>query len=228
MRDAQVRIAHGGIALVATVAVVWQLVLVARGDAVLAETVVPPLSTRLVRFVSYFTIQSNLLVLATSGLLALDPRRDGRAWRVVRMDAMVGIAVTGVVHWFFLRPLLHLHGASYAVDKLLHVVVPVLAVAAWAVVGPRGQATRRELPPSLLWPALWAAYTLAMGAATGWYPYPFVDAATLGYPRTLVNVVGIAVLLGGFAALLVAADRGLRRRELRVAQREHPPGPATP
>ena len=33
--------------------------------------------TRLVRLLSYFTIQSNLLVLVTSVALALDPQRDG-------------------------------------------------------------------------------------------------------------------------------------------------------
>lgn len=69
-------------------------------------------------------------MLITCATLALEPRRDGRVWRVVRLDALVGITVTGVVHWFLLRPLLELDGMSYVTDKLLHVAVPLLAVIA--------------------------------------------------------------------------------------------------
>ncbi len=207
------RLLHAVTALVALVAVVWQLALVVSGDAVLADAAPPSMSTRLIRFVSYFTIQSNLLVLVTSWLLARDPGRDGPLWRVVRMNAVVGITVTGVVHWFFLRPILDLSGSSYVVDKLLHVVVPLVAVLTWLLVGPRGQATRAQVLPSLVWPLLWAVYTLVRGVVTDWYPYPFVDANELGYPRTLANFVGIAGLLGLVGIAMVALDQRLGRRE---------------
>lgn len=213
MRD---RLVHAAVATVAAVAVIWQLVLVIQGNAVLDETQIPPLGSRLVNFVSFFTIQSNLLVLATSAALAIDPRRDGPVWRAVRLDAVVGITVTGLVHWFFLRPLLHLTGPSYAVDKLLHVVVPLLAVLAWGLVGPRGQATRQVVLPALAWPVVWAAYTLVRGAVTGWYPYPFLDADRLGYPHTLVNVAGIAVLLAAVSLVLVSLDGRLGRPGRRI------------
>ena len=60
--------------------------------------------------------------------LARDPAYDGPRWRVLRTAAVTGITVTGLVHWFLLRPLLHLHGADLVADKLLHLVVPILAV----------------------------------------------------------------------------------------------------
>jgi len=60
------------------------------------------------------------------------------------MNAVVGITVTGVVHWFLLRPILDLTGASYAVDKLLHVVVPLFAVLAVAMLGADAVRTRRS------------------------------------------------------------------------------------
>ena len=87
--------------------------------------------TRLGRLVSYFTIQSNLLVAVTAVQLARDPLRDGRWWRAVRVAAVVGITVTGLVHFVLLRPLLDLEGASWVADKLLHMVVPVVAVLGW-------------------------------------------------------------------------------------------------
>lgn len=141
---------HALTALVALVALAIQIGLVLSGTAVLTSVEPPSTGTRLLRFFSYFTVQSNLLVLLTAGTLALDPLRDGRVWRVLRLDALVGITVTGIIHWFFLRPLLDLDGWSYATDKMLHVVVPLLAIVGWLVFGPRHRVTRAELAPALV------------------------------------------------------------------------------
>lgn len=196
-------------ALVTWFAVIFQLVLIVRGGHVLEETAVPPLATRLARFVSYFTILSNLLVALTTTPLALGRQTTSRLWRVLRLDALVGIAVTGLIHWFFLRPLLHLHGADYAADKLLHVVVPLLAVVGWLAFGPRHAVDRSLLLPSLIYPLGWLGLTLLRGGITGWYPYPFLDVGIHGYGTVLVNCVLVAVLLLLLSAGAVALDRWL-------------------
>ena len=100
------RVWHGLTAVVAIGALVLQLVLVIQGGRVLDDASQPALPVRLGRLVSYFTIQSNLLVAVTAAQLARDPIRDGPAWRVVRLAAVAGIFVTGVVHFVLLRPLL--------------------------------------------------------------------------------------------------------------------------
>ena len=192
-------------------ALVLQLVLVvARVDPLLPQRE-SPLGTRLVEFFSYFTVLSNLLVLVTTAPLVRTVP-DSRLWRVLRLNAVVCIAVTGLVHWFVLRPLLDLHGASYAADKLLHVVSPLLAVGGWLLFGPRGQVGRAELLPSLLFPAAWVAYILAYGALSGWYPYPFLDVDTHGYGVVLLNVLGVAVLLLALSAAAIGLDRRLPGR----------------
>lgn len=208
---------HRLTALVAAVAIVLQLVLVIDGVATLLPEENSSLGTRLVRFFSYFTILANLLVLAVTVSLARDPDRNDRVWRVLRLDAVVCIAVTGVVHWFFLRPLLDLSGASYVADKMLHVVVPILAVSGWLWVGPRGRASRSELLPSLVLPVVWLVLTLVGGALTGWYPYPFLDVDDLGYARVAVNTVGVAVLFLLIAASAIRLARRLDRRPMTPA-----------
>ena len=209
------RAVHGGVAVVAAIALVWQLVLIVNGAAVLNEASRPDLGVRLARFISYFTVLANLLVLICSVALARDPLHDGTRWRVLRMATMVSITVTGVVHWFFLRPLLDLSGSSYVVDKLLHVVVPLLAVIAWVVAGPRGQAARPQAMGALLWPLLWGAFTLGRGSITHWWPYPFLNVDELGWGRVLLNLAGVAVLFGVIGFAYVAADRALARRSPR-------------
>jgi hypothetical protein len=207
--ERRARWCHGAIAGVTAFALVFQLWLVVDGLAVLVDVEPPAMVTRLIRFFSYFTILSNILVLATSASLASDPNRDGRVWRVLRLNAIVGIIVTGVVHWFFLRPILHLSGAPFVADKLVHVAVPLLAVVGWVAFGPRARISPADLLPSLIYPVLWVGYTLVHGAQSGWYAYPFVDVNVHGYASVVLNCVGIAALVLLFSWLLLVADRRL-------------------
>lgn len=197
-------------ALVAAVALALQLVLVVEGGRVLEETHPPSMGLRLVRFVAYFTIQSNILVLAATLPLARRPSYDGRWWRALRTAAVSGIAVTGLVHWFLLRPLLDLHGADAVADTLLHVVVPLLAVAGWLVFGPRPRTSWESSLRATVWPLVWLVVVLAQGGATGWYPYPFLDHREHGWDHVAVVCAGVLVLW--FALLLGqhACDRRLR------------------
>ena len=207
------RAARGwALAVVAVVAfaLVVQLVLVVTGASVLVETTEPPgLATRVLRFVGYFTVQSNVLVLATTWALVRRPSYDGRLWRIARADAVAGITITGVVHWFFLRPLLDLHGWAFVTDKLLHVAVPMLAVVGWVLFGPRRRIGWPTLLPALVWPTAWLAYTLVMGAITSWYPYPFLDVTKHGYGSVLLTSLGVAAAFVVVLAALVLLDRPL-------------------
>jgi hypothetical protein len=196
--------------VVAAAALVAQLVLVVVGASVLVEEEPPGLGTRLAHFVSYFTVLSNLLVLFTTAAAARHPDVDGRLWRVLRLDAVVGITVTGLVHWFFLRPLLDLTGWSYAVDKVLHVVVPLLALVGWLVFGPRPRITLRTVLLGLVYPVVWLLLTLGVGAATGWYPYPFLDVTVRGAGAVAVTSVALAALLFAFSVLAWLVDRRWR------------------
>ena len=207
MTPSRARTVHAVTAVVAIAALVLQTVLVVSGDAVLAEQEVPPLLTRLGRLASYFTIQSNLLVAVTAVQLARDPLRDGRWWRPVRASALVGITVTGLVHFTLLRPLLDLHGASWAADKLLHMVVPVLAVVGWLLAGPRPRAPWRDALTALVWPVAWLVWTLVVGAVSGWYPYPFLDVGAKGAGSVAVTCVGVTVLFLALAGVLSWLDR---------------------
>jgi uncharacterized membrane protein len=201
---------HALTAVVALVALVLQLVQVAKGSVVLVDAHPPGLVDRLLRYVAYFTIQSNVLVLVTTARLARDPLRDGRAWRVVRAAAISGITVTGLVHWFLLRRLLDLHGADYLADRMLHLVVPILAVLGWLVLGPRPRIDWGVCLRAAVWPLAWLVVILGQAAATGWYPYPFLDHATHGWGRVLVVCVGILVLFFVVFAALREYDRRMR------------------
>ena len=68
----------------------------------------------------------------------------------------------------------------------------------------------------MLWsayPALYLVYSLIRGRIIGSYPYPFIDAGSLGYARLLFNALGLLlvfIVLGLSFVALGRARQGAR------------------
>ncbi|MEO7039310.1 MAG: Pr6Pr family membrane protein [Gemmatimonadaceae bacterium] len=188
---------HAATIAIIAASMIAQLVLVVRGVGTLVDQAggTAPLAVRLLRFFSYFTIQSNLLALGTAATLIANSQRDGRTWRVVRIAAIVGMTVTFAVYMVLLRPIVHLEGIAKLCDIGFHYIAPVLTVLGWLLFGPWPRIDTRSLLRHLAWPVAYLLYILALGALSGWYPYPFLNAALMGYPRAIGNCLVIAAVL---------------------------------
>ena len=199
------------LAAVITASLITQVVLLVRGgtdvNTVTSEGHVG-LAVRFVRLLSYFTIESNLLVLALTASLVLDPVRDGPVWRVLHADALLGIIITGLVFATVLAGLVHPHGIAAWVNAGLHYFAPAWTLVGWLLFGPRPRLDWATIRWAFVWPLLWICYTFAHGAATGWYPYPFLNAHLHGYGIAVRNTGGVLVL----ALIIVAILRFLDRR----------------
>jgi hypothetical protein len=172
---------------------------------------------RIIRVFSFFTILSNLLCGIVSAQLAARPDRDGPIWRVVRLAALFGITVTGIVYSTVLAQVHQPNGLSETlVNALVHFVVPIMMIVGWLAFGPRPRIDAGTVLWSLLFPALWMLYTLVRGAIWKWYPYPFVDVTTHGYARVAFNAILVVLVLAAVAALFALGDRWM------------PPAPAQP
>ena len=214
MSDARLaRAFFGATSLVVTFGLVLQLCLsitTASGEGLFETT-----PDRVANFFSYFTVLSNIAVAATTGLLAVRLDRDSALFRTLRLDGLVGIAVTGVVFHLTLAQLQELTGWHAFADQVLHTVSPILAVAGWLVFGPRGALSRRIVLLSVIAPVMWLAYTLARGRLVqnrfgdDYYPYPFLNVPEHGYPVVLTNAALVAVLFLGISFGALALDRRL-------------------
>ncbi len=155
-----------------------------------------PMANRVLRVLSFFTIQSNILSGVTSAQLARRPTRDGALWRAVRLAALFGIAVTGIVYSTVLAKVHEPHGwQETSTNTVFHYVVPIMMVLGWLLFGPRSRIERRTVSLAILWPIAWAGYILAYGAITKWYPYPFVDVSSHGYGRVIGNAAAVVAVL---------------------------------
>jgi hypothetical protein len=200
------------LAIVIAATVVAQLVLLVTGgqDVNTTTAVAPvPLPTKLLRFFSYFTVQSNLLVLAAAITLVIDPQRDGKLWRVLRLDGLLGIAVTGVVCITLLADLIHPVGIGVWINFGFHQFSPVWALVGWLLFGPRPRIDARTIRWTFVWPVAWLAYTMAHGALTGWYPYPFLNADKLGYGQVSITLAIILAASLATAFAFYALERWL-------------------
>ena len=215
MNDRVVRSWSATIALLVALAIVVQLWVAVRVSATppghaVGTLVGTPTANRVLRVLSFFTIQSNILSGVSSAQLARNPSRDGPAWRAVRLAALFGITVTGIVYATVLAKVHEPHGwQETSTNTVFHYIVPIMMVGGWLLFGPRRRIDARTVALASVWPAAWITYILIYGRVTKWYPYPFLDVATHGYGRVVVNAVAVVAVLLVVTALYWLGDRRL-------------------
>jgi hypothetical protein len=172
-------------------------------------------ANRVVRVLSFFTIQSNVLSAVSSAYLARNPARDGPAWRALRLASLFGITVTGIVYATVLAKIHEPRGwRETSTNTAFHYIVPIMMVFGWLLFGPRRRIEARTIARAMCWPVVWMGYILIYGRITKWYPYPFLDVVTQGYGRVIGNAAAVLVVLLVVTGLFSLGDRRLPNRTI--------------
>lgn len=175
-------------------------------------------------FISFFTIDSNILAAVVLAIAAVWAWTSGRSsesepeWlATLLVCASTYMIVTGVVYNLLLRGYALPQGQTVPwSNEVLHVVIPVFMLLD-VLFAPR----RRAMPWSTvavaaIFPIAWVVYTLIranliISPATGdpwWYPYPFLNPHHVGsYLGVAGYVVGIAIAIIAVACGVVWAGR---------------------
>ena len=168
-----------------------------------------------VRFLTYFTILSNIAVmLVACAAAAGQPGFFAQAR--VRGAVALYIGVTGSIYFFILRHLWQPQGAQWWADTGLHYAVPLAYLAWWLTCVPHGTLRWRDVAGWLLFPLGYVVWVFLRGAWVGEYPYPFIDVAQLGWARVGVNALGVMGVFVVLGLVVVGLDHllGRRRRPL--------------
>lgn len=174
-----------------------------------------------VQFLGYFTILTNGLVALCLTLPLISPGALlGRylSRPVVTSGLVVSALFTGMAYEILLRHLWSPQGLHYVVDIVLHDLLPMLFLVYWVMHVPKQGLRWTHALLWLTYPSVYFLYTLLYGALDGFYPYPFLNASALGYPRVLTNA---AFLLAAFLALgllLITAASVLAARSAGVGE----------
>lgn len=173
----------------------------------------------IIRFFSFFTILTNILVaIAFSFVFLQADSKWGRFFnRPSTLTAItVYIIVVGAVYNIILRMIWHPVGLQKPVDELLHSVIPLLAVLFWFFFVQKSSLQWKNSFGWLIYPLSYALLIAVRGALSGYYPYPFVNVPAIGYPRALLNGVVLAVVFLGLSLFLIAIARFLSRKQAAV------------
>ncbi|WP_415948327.1 Pr6Pr family membrane protein [Streptomyces sp. KLOTTS4A1] len=182
------------------------------------------LSDSTLRVLSYFTIQTNILVAV---VFALAARRAWKgdpplpAWATT--GTVLYISITGLVYHAILanassgfsmtdETAAGLTGWREAANQLLHTATPLAAVADWLLLTRPGGLRPRHAALWLLYPLAYLAFCLLRGAlmppgSEARYPYPFVDVDQHGYPAALRNAVILGLSFYALALTFLTLDR---------------------
>ncbi|BDI23213.1 Pr6Pr family membrane protein [Herbiconiux sp. L3-i23] len=196
------------------------------------------LTSPLVSFFSFFTVQSNVL---TIGVMAWGAARlfrgrttDSRVFLAFRVADFTYMAITGIVYNLLLRGIALPQGTTLEwSNEVFHVVAPLVVVLDWLFAPGRSPVRWQVLPRVLVFPIVWVVYTLIRGPLTPdvlrgvdyWYPYPFLNPnlSHNGYLSVAFYVVIIALVIASLAALAIWISRrfaGPAQRISRAAEDE--------
>lgn len=171
-------------------------------------------------FFSYFTILSNIFIAVVffiEAVVVLRGKQPSLWLECARGAAAMYMIATGVIYALLLSqyPL----GLTMPwVNSILHQVAPVAAVIDWLLMPPRQIIPPRWRWSWLLFPLIYAIYTLIRGSMIDWYPYPFLNPNQDGYGRVLAYCVGITVAMLLLAWLVGWTGNYLRSR---IKPRKH-------
>lgn len=187
------RIAHLLVALLALAGIGLQYAIILRHHP-------EGLALRSIRFVSFFTILTNMLVGVTA--LAIAAGRGRLCRWAVRPDHRTAVAlhilIVAIVFHAVLRHMVPPGAIGWWANMLVHQATPAAWTLCWLLFRPHGGIAPGAPLHWMLYPLVYVLWTLIHGALGGWYPYPFLDVAKLGYPAALLN---IAVVAAAFLSL---------------------------
>ncbi|WP_144887723.1 Pr6Pr family membrane protein [Lacibacter cauensis] len=144
----------------------------------------------IIRFFSYFTILTNILVAVCFTSLLLQKKKEGFFHKPGVLTAVtVYIFIVGMVYNLVLRSQWNPQGWQLVADNLLHTVTPLLALVYWFIYASTGNIGLQQLSTWLLYPLFYLVYVLIRGSFSNFYPYFFIDVSKLGYAKAFINAL---------------------------------------
>ena len=143
-------------------------------------------------FFMYFTVLTNIMAGLCFGWLLFSPHSKvgGFFSKASVITAItIYIIIVAVVYNTLLRGIVELNRYDSLANELLHVINPVVFLFFWIFFVDKKQLMYKQSLSWLLYPFLYMVFALVRGYFTGTYPYPFINAAKLGYSTTALNCV---------------------------------------
>jgi hypothetical protein len=176
-------------ALIGWFAVITQFVLMIENRAT-------SITEAILRFFSFFTILTNILVAIYFTCIASLKNQESKliSKSGILTAITTYITMVGLVYQIALRHVWQPKGLQLIVDELLHSVIPVLVIIFWYLYETAKPAKYLQILKWAIYPLAYLLYILVRGSFSNFYPYPFVDVTNLGMAKALTNA-GVLLLI---------------------------------
>jgi len=169
-----------------------------------------PFAETTIRFFSYFTILTNLIV-----AVYFTSQVSGNFSKTKKSGILTAITIyiliVGIIYQIILRSTWNPTGLQRIVDELLHTIIPLLVLFYWYKYENKSDLSYRQIPPWTIYPLIYLFYILIRGHFSEFYPYPFVNVIDLGYSDVLLNSFWILVFFIGLSMLFIRVGRALNK-----------------
>lgn len=196
--------------LFATIA--WVAVLT-QYDLMIENRVTPILETT-IRFFSFFTILTNLLVALyfTFSLLKKKNSNQSIINKPGTLTAVtVYITIVGLVYQVLLRHIWEPKGTQKVVDELLHSAIPIFVIIFWYLYEEKKSIAYQQILKWLIYPLIYLVFILIRGNFSNFYPYPFVNVTNLGLTAVLINSAGLMVFFFCISAGFIKLGKVIKK-----------------
>ena len=190
-------------ALIAWVAIILQFTLILQNRVAGKPEII-------IRFFSFFTILTNIIVaISFTKTLLVKRIPSNNFWyrSSTKTAVVIYILVVGIIYNLVLRQLWVPVGLQKVADELLHVVIPILYLFYWIVFVSKQDLHWRFAIQWLWYPFFYLVYILVRGAFSDFYPYPFVDVLNNGYQKVFINSVYVLLLFLVLSVIFIGASR---------------------
>lgn len=174
------------------------------------ENSTAPIAESTIRFFSYFTILTNIIV-ACYFTSVLFSKKDPSQPNILTAITLY-ITVVGLIYQLLLRQVWDPKGLQKVVDELLHTIIPITVIIYWYFYSNKSMLQYPKMFGWFLYPIAYLVYVLIRGYYSGFYPYPFIDVSKLGPTAALINAGFITFLFAALASLFIFIGRAIYKK----------------
>ena len=166
------------------------------------------------RFFSFFTILTNILVAISFSFYAYEPKKAFSFFTKPNSQTAVAvyIFIVGFVYNAILRFLWKPTGLQQIVDEFLHLIIPVVYLLFWYFKVDKTFIIWNSFLKWMIYPLVYLTIILFLGSKTKFYPYPFIDVTVLGATTVYKNAILLTLFFGFVSLIFIGISKAQLKR----------------
>jgi hypothetical protein len=170
----------------------------------------------IIRFFSFFTILTNLLVTLFFTVRIFD--FSGKIVSIFNKKETVTsittfILIVGIVYQIVLRGIWNPEGMQLIVDELLHSIIPLFVLFYWVLFSVKEKNLFKNAIVWLIYPLIYLLFVLLRGSFSDYYPYSFLNISQIGIGKVLLNSgIVLALILFVMSVLIFIKNKQISNK----------------